>query len=106
MQKFKEAGHDQLNLCDRGSCMGYDNLVVDMFGFGVMKRTCDNLPILFDVTHALQNRAPSGAAPGCRREQVVDLARASMGVGLTGWSRTRIRTKPSAMARAPERWTS
>ena len=84
VQKFKEAGNDQLILCDRGTCMGYDNLVVDMLGFGVMKRTCNDLPIIFDVTHALQNRDPSGAASGGRREQVVDLARAGMAVGLAG----------------------
>lgn len=62
----------------------YDNLVVDILGFGVMKRTCEYLPIIFDVTHALQNRDPSGAASGGRREQVVDLARAGMRVGLAG----------------------
>lgn len=84
VQKFKEAGNDQLILCDRGTCLGYDNLVVDMLGFGVMKRTCDDLPIIFDVTHALQQRDPSGAASGGRREQVVDLARAGMAVGLGG----------------------
>lgn len=67
VHKFKEAGNDQLILCDRGSCMGYDNLVVDMLGFGVMKRTCEDLPIIFDVTHALQNRDP----PVPRRAAVV-----------------------------------
>ena len=84
VQKFREAGNEQLILCDRGTCLGYDNLVVDMLGFGVMKRTCDDLPIIFDVTHALQQRDPSGAASGGRREQVVELARAGMGVGLAG----------------------
>ncbi|MBA1191002.1 3-deoxy-8-phosphooctulonate synthase [Pseudomonas entomophila] len=84
VQKFREAGNDQLILCDRGTCLGYDNLVVDMLGFGVMKRTCNDLPIIFDVTHALQQRDPSGAASGGRREQVVELARAGMGVGLAG----------------------
>jgi 2-dehydro-3-deoxyphosphooctonate aldolase (KDO 8-P synthase) len=84
VHKFKEAGNEQLILCDRGTCLGYDNLVVDMLGFGVMKRTCANLPIIFDVTHALQQRDPSGAASGGRREQVVELARAGMGVGLAG----------------------
>ena len=84
VHKFKEAGNDQLILCDRGTCLGYDNLVVDMLGFGVMKRTCEDLPIIFDVTHALQQRDPSGAASGGRREQVVELARAGMGVGLAG----------------------
>tara|TARA_R110001599_G_scaffold353676_1_gene595218 strand:- start:279025 stop:279864 length:840 start_codon:yes stop_codon:yes gene_type:complete len=84
VEKFKEAGNEQLILCDRGTCFGYDNLVVDMLGFGVMKKVCDNLPIIFDVTHALQQRDPGGAASGGRREQVADLARAGMGVGLAG----------------------
>lgn len=84
VDKFKEAGNENIILCDRGTCMGYDNLVVDMLGFGVMKRTCADLPVIFDVTHALQNRDPSGAASGGRRDQVVDLARAGMGVGLAG----------------------
>jgi len=84
VEKINEAGNQQVILCDRGTAFGYDNLVVDMLGFGVMKRTCDNLPIIFDVTHALQNRDPSGAASGGRREQVVDLARAGMAVGLAG----------------------
>ena len=84
VEKFKEAGNEKLILCDRGTCFGYDNLVVDMLGFGVMKKVCNNLPIIFDVTHALQQRDPGGAASGGRREQVADLARAGMGVGLAG----------------------
>jgi 2-dehydro-3-deoxyphosphooctonate aldolase (KDO 8-P synthase) len=84
VEKFKEAGNDQLILCDRGSSFGYDNLVVDMLGFGVMKKVTQDLPILFDVTHALQQRDPGGAASGGRRQQVVDLARAGMAVGLAG----------------------
>lgn len=84
VEKFREAGNDQLILCDRGTCLGYDNLVVDMLGFGVMKQVTGNLPVIFDVTHALQQRDPGGAASGGRRQQVVELARASMGVGLAG----------------------
>ena len=84
VEKFREAGNEQLILCDRGTCFGYDNLVVDMLGFGVMKKVCSNLPIIFDVTHALQQRDPGGAASGGRREQVADLARAGLAVGLAG----------------------
>jgi 2-dehydro-3-deoxyphosphooctonate aldolase (KDO 8-P synthase) len=58
--------------------------VVDMLGFGVMKRVASDLPIIFDVTHALQQRDPSGAASGGRRQQVVELARAGTAVGLAG----------------------
>jgi len=84
VEKFKEAGNSQLMLCDRGTCFGYDNLVVDMLGFGIMKKVSNNLPIVFDATHALQQRDPSGAASGGRRQQLVDLARAGMAVGLAG----------------------
>jgi len=83
-EKFQEAGNNQLILCDRGTCFGYDNLVVDMLGFGVMKKHCGDLPVIFDVTHALQQRESGAAASGGRREQVADLARAGMAVGLAG----------------------
>ena len=84
VEKFRECGNERLLICERGSNFGYDNLVVDMLGFGVMKRTCDDLPLIFDVTHALQCRDPGGAASGGRRSQVVDLAKAGMAVGLAG----------------------
>ena len=84
VEKFKECGNDQLLLCERGSNFGYDNLVVDMLGFGVMKQTCHDIPLIFDVTHALQCRDPGGAASGGRRSQVLDLARSGMAVGLAG----------------------
>jgi len=84
VEKFREAGNDQVLLCERGASFGYDNLVVDMLGFGVMKKTTGDLPIIFDVTHALQQREAGGAASGGRRQQVVDLARAGMAVGLGG----------------------
>lgn len=55
-----------------------------MLGFGVMKKLCNDLPIIFDVTHALQQRAPTGAASGGRRQQVAELERAGLAVGLAG----------------------
>lgn len=64
VEKFNEAGNDQIMICDRGTCFGYDNLVVDMLGFGLMKKVTNNLPIIFDVTHSLQQRDPGGAASG------------------------------------------
>ncbi|MCH1553695.1 MAG: 3-deoxy-8-phosphooctulonate synthase, partial [Luminiphilus sp.] len=82
--KFEECGNDQLLLCERGSNFGYDNLVVDMLGFGVMKRVTEGAPIIFDVTHALQRRDPGDAASGGRRAQVLELARAGIATGLAG----------------------
>lgn len=84
VDKFRECGNGQLLLCERGTNFGYDNLVVDMLGFGVIKSCCDHLPVIFDVTHSLQCRDPGGAASGGRRSQVLDLARAGMAVGLAG----------------------
>lgn len=84
VEKFEECGNPNVFLCDRGTCMGYDNLVVDMLGFSVMKKVSNNRPIIFDVTHSLQNRDPGGAASGGRREQVVELARAGLAVGIAG----------------------
>ncbi|CCN46065.1 2-dehydro-3-deoxyphosphooctonate aldolase [Vibrio nigripulchritudo MADA3029] len=84
VDKFEECGNDQIILCERGSCHGYDNLVVDMLGFGVMKKASKGSPIIFDVTHALQMRDPSGAASGGRREQTVELAKAGLATGIAG----------------------
>ena len=84
VDKFIECGNDQLLLCERGANFGYDNLVVDMLGFGVMKKATAGAPIIFDVTHALQCRDPLGEASGGRREQIVDLARAGLATGLAG----------------------
>ena len=84
VEKFAECGNERVILCERGVNFGYDNLVVDMLGFGVMKQASNGSPVIFDVTHALQCRDPLGAASGGRREQVVELARAGMGVGLAG----------------------
>jgi 2-dehydro-3-deoxyphosphooctonate aldolase (KDO 8-P synthase) len=84
VKKFKSAGNEKVWICERGTQFGYDNLVVDMLGFDVMKKVSGNKPIIFDVTHALQTRDPLGASSGGRRNQVVSLARAGMSVGLAG----------------------
>jgi len=84
VHKFQECGNDRLILCERGSNFGYDNLVVDMLGFGVMRKTTGEVPVIFDVTHALQRRDPGDAASGGRRAQVAELARAGMATGLAG----------------------
>lgn len=84
VQKFAASGNPDVWLCDRGTMFGYDNLVVDMLGFGVMKKTSGDKPIIFDATHALQCRDPLSEASGGRREQLVELARAGLAVGIAG----------------------
>ena len=84
VDKFRECGNEKIMLCERGTCMGYDNLVVDMLGFRTMKEVSGGLPLIFDVTHALQCRDPLGDASGGRRHQVAELGRAGISVGLAG----------------------
>lgn len=84
VDKFRECGNQKVMLCERGTCMGYDNLVVDMLGFRTMKEVSKGLPLIFDVTHALQCRDPMGAASGGRRHQVAELGRAGIAVGIAG----------------------
>ena len=83
VDKFAECGNRKTMLCERGSNFGYDNLIVDFLGFETMKNTT-GCPLIFDVTHALQRRDPGQTASGGRRQQVADLARAGVAVGLAG----------------------
>ncbi|MGV8844212.1 MAG: 3-deoxy-8-phosphooctulonate synthase [Pseudomonas sp.] len=82
LSKCIEAGNDQLILCERGSSFGYNNLVVDMLGFGIMKQF--QYPVFFDVTHALQTPGGRADSAGGRRGQVTDLAKAGLSQGLAG----------------------
>ncbi len=82
VDKIKSCGNDRIMVCERGAAFGYDNLVVDMLGLGVMKKQNDNIPIVFDVTHALQRREPGSKVSGGRRAQIYDLARAGVATGL------------------------
>ncbi len=82
LKKCEEAGNSDLILCERGSSFGYNNLVVDMLGFGIMKQF--GYPVFFDVTHSLQMPGGLPSAAGGRREQVALLARSGMATGLAG----------------------
>jgi 2-dehydro-3-deoxyphosphooctonate aldolase (KDO 8-P synthase) len=82
LRKFEEAGNKQLLLCERGTSFGYNNLVVDMLGFPILKQF--GYPVLFDVTHALQMPGGRADSAGGRRQDIVSLARAGIAQGLAG----------------------
>ncbi|MER8722170.1 3-deoxy-8-phosphooctulonate synthase [Mesorhizobium sp. M0999] len=84
IEKFRQCGNEQVLLCERGACFGYDNLVVDMLGIRLMREASGDAPIVFDVTHALQNRHASADASSGRRSQVAELGRAGVAVGVAG----------------------
>lgn len=81
IKKFSEAGNEKIILCERGSCYGYNNLVVDMLAMEEMK---SYTPVIFDATHALQK--PGGRADSAdgRRAQAAQLARSGMAIGIAG----------------------
>ena len=81
INKFLEAGNDKIILCERGSCFGYNNLVVDMLGMDEMKHFA---PVIFDATHALQKPGGRTDSADGRRAQAAQLARSGMALGLAG----------------------
>lgn len=81
IKKFGEAGNDKVMLCERGSCFGYNNLVVDMLGMDEMK---GQAPVIFDATHALQRPGGRSDSAGGRRQQAFELARSGMALGIAG----------------------
>jgi 2-dehydro-3-deoxyphosphooctonate aldolase (KDO 8-P synthase) len=80
--KLRDAGVEHLWITERGSCFGYNNLVVDF-------RTLPQLaalgcPVIFDATHAVQQPGAGGECSGGQREFVAPLARAAVAVGADG----------------------
>jgi len=84
VEKFLHYGNKNLLLCERGTNFGYDNLIVDFLGFEIIKKSCFNIPIIFDVTHSLQCRETNGTSSSGRREQIVDLALAGTSTKIAG----------------------
>lgn len=82
LRKFEEGGNERLLLCERGSSFGYNNLVVDMLGFPIMKSF--GYPLLFDVTHALQMPGGRSDSADGRRRDVLTLAKAGVSQGIAG----------------------
>jgi 2-dehydro-3-deoxyphosphooctonate aldolase (KDO 8-P synthase) len=81
VEKVRSFGNDQILLCERGACFGYDAIVSDMRALEVMKDT--GCPVVFDATHSVQQ--PGGFGPtGMQRALVPTLARAAVAVGVAG----------------------
>lgn len=81
INKFGEAGNDKVILCERGSCYGYNNLVVDMLAMDEMTTMA---PVIFDATHALQKPGGRSDSADGRRAQAAQLARSGMALGIAG----------------------
>ena len=83
VHKLRHAGVENLWLTERGSCFGYNTLVVDSRSLPQMRGL--GSPVIFDVTHSVQPRGGGkGTSTGAQREFVAPLARAAVAFGVDG----------------------
>jgi len=76
VDKARAVGCSKLMLTERGASFGYNNLVVDMRSFPIMREF--GVPVVFDVTHSLQLPGGLGHATGGQSEYIEPLARAGV----------------------------
>ncbi|MFH1505004.1 MAG: 3-deoxy-8-phosphooctulonate synthase [Candidatus Omnitrophota bacterium] len=82
IKKIESTGNKKILITERGSCFGYNNLVVDFRSFLIMKKF--GYPIIFDATHSLQKPSAKGGISGGDREFVKPLALAAAACGVEG----------------------
>lgn len=82
VQKCRDAGNDQITVCDRGVSFGYNTLISDMRGLAQMRGT--GCPVVFDATHSVQQPGGQGSSSGGQREMVPVLARSAVAAGIAG----------------------
>lgn len=80
LTKCLEAGNDQIMLCERGTTMGYNQLVVDMRSLVIMRSL--GCPVVFDATHSVQMPGGQGNTSGGDRRFTLPLARAAVAIGV------------------------
>ena len=82
IEKCSQAGNSKIILCERGNSFGYNNLIVDMINFQIMKEL--DVPVIFDATHSLQLPGGLGHAADGRREYLLPLAKAGLSQCIAG----------------------
>lgn len=80
VEKLQGAGGEKILLTERGASFGYNNLVVDLRSFPIMRSF--GVPVVFDVTHSLQLPGGLGKATGGQSEYIEDFARAGVACGV------------------------
>lgn len=82
VEKVTKTGNDRIFLTERGASFGYQNLVVDMRSFPILRKT--GCPVVFDVTHSVQLPGGEGKSSGGQPEFIEPLARAGCAAGVDG----------------------
>ncbi len=95
-------GEGRVMVCERGVSFGYNNLVVDMRSLAIMRET--GCPVVFDVTHSVQQPGGQGTRSGGNREYVPILARAAVGVGVSGLFMETHPDPDNALSDGPNSW--
>jgi 2-dehydro-3-deoxyphosphooctonate aldolase (KDO 8-P synthase) len=80
--KLVQGGAVEIWQTERGTTFGYQNLVVDMRSFAIMRT--HGFPTVFDATHSVQLPGAAGGKSGGQREFVAPLARAALAAGADG----------------------
>jgi 2-dehydro-3-deoxyphosphooctonate aldolase (KDO 8-P synthase) len=80
--KVRSTGNENVCLTERGFSLGYHNLVVDMRGLPIMRQFA---PVVFDITHSVQQPGGQGGTSGGQREFAPILARAAAATGIDGF---------------------
>ncbi len=81
-EKFESFGNANISLTERGASFGYNNLVVDIRSFPIMKQT--GYPVIIDATHATQSPGGLGGASGGNRDYAPIIANAALTTGIAG----------------------
>jgi 2-dehydro-3-deoxyphosphooctonate aldolase (KDO 8-P synthase) len=81
-EKIVASGNSKLIITERGSSFGYQNLVVDVRSFPILRKL--GFPVVFDVTHSVQLPGGAGKASGGQPEFIEPLARAGVAAGVDG----------------------
>lgn len=102
VEKCRRVGNEDVMLCERGVCFGYNTLVTDMRGLAVMRRT--GKPVVFDATHSVQEPGGQGTSSGGRSEMVPVLARAAVAVGVAGVFMETHPNPKAALSDGPNMW--
>lgn len=82
IEKIESTGNKNILLTERGSCFGYNNLVVDMKSLPIIRSF--GYPVVFDATHSVQKPGGKGTTTAGEREYVPFLAQAAVATGIDG----------------------
>jgi len=102
VDKMREAGNQQIMVCERGASFGYNTLISDMRGLAIMRET--GCPVVFDATHSVQQPGGQGTKSGGQREFVPVLARAAVAAGISGIFMETHPNPAEALSDGPNMW--